>query len=358
MGAKKYVMAFAVSLYMFMAGNVVLWHTVTRNHFMGRDLERMGSFEIHEAEERDTVFTGQHTEFTEYIKSGLKESFDIITIGDSFTNGGGGNYYQDYLAGEYGLKILNFAQKGNCLEDLYILIASGLIDEISPRCVILESVERLVQSRLGNEIISPAPAARDDVIRRALAKTQGTQSSEGYLPPVMMKANMSFLRNKLYHILRPERLSSAVYITELDREMFTNKGQENILLYYHEDMNFTSRPLNPGIFARNLSNAARILRDKGITLIFFAAPDKYDLYYPYISDKSGRPASNFFTAMMSARHEGCTVMDSLKILRNALERGEKDVYWLDDTHWSYKGITIFCDELVKYLPAPKLNKTR
>ena len=42
-------------------------------------------------------------------------------------------------------------------------------------------------------------------------------------------------------------------------------------------------------------------------------------------------------------------VDALTPLRDALSRGEQDIYWLNDTHWSHKGIKIFCDELVKYI---------
>lgn len=342
-------------LSVFMAVNFVLWNAVTRPFFMGRDLARLGSFWPSESQTGNKNYPKHHTEFADYIASGRRESFDVLTIGDSFSNSGGGNYYQDYLASRYGLKVLNVRVKNHCLEDLYMLAESGLLDEISPRCVILESVERAVQDRLGQRIISPVNATRKDVIRRVLAGTSGRQPSTGLLAPVMLKANYGFLRNKLCHILRPDTLGPDAFITELDREMFTNKGQGNLLLYYHDDMNFVNSPLNPEIFARNLSNAARILRDKGITLIFFAAPDKYDLYYPYIADKSGKPANNFFTAMMSVEHEGYTVVDAKSILQSALERGEKDVYRLDDTHWSYRGIEIFCNELVKYLLPPKLK---
>ena len=355
MSARKYVMTLGTLLFVFVAVNAIFWNAVTRPLFTGWDFARLGSFRSAESLTGSKHYPEHHTEFADYIMSGRHESFDVLTIGDSFSNGQGGNYYQDCLESEYGLRVLNVRVKNHCLEDLYALCESGLLDEVSPRFVILESVERAVQGRLGEKLISPTPTTRNDVIRRVLAETRNKKPETGFLAPVMVKANATFLRDKLYHILKPERLSPVAYITELDRAMFTNRGQEDLLLYYHEDMSFTSSPLNPEIFARNLSSAAKILRDKGITLIFFAAPDKYDLYHPYIRDKSGKPANNFFTAMMSVKHEGYTVVDTLALLRSALGRGEKDVYRLDDTHWSYRGIEIFCKELAKYLLPPKLN---
>ena len=100
---------------------------------------------------------------------------------------------------------------------------------------------------------------------------------------------------------------------------------------------------------QNLNTAARLLKAKGITLIFFVAADKSDLYYPYILNKKGRSQNPFFQKMRDVQGKEYTYIDTLPILRQALERGEKDVYWLDDLHWSHKGIKIFCDELVKYI---------
>ena len=88
---------------------------------------------------------------------------------------------------------------------------------------------------------------------------------------------------------------------------------------------------------------------KGIKLIFFAAADKYDLYYPYITDKRGRPENPFFMKMREVPGKEYVFADAMKPLREALGRGEQDVYWLNDTHWSHKGIKIFCDELVRYI---------
>ena len=351
MSARNYVVSFFAMLLIFMAGNVILWNAVTRSYFIGGDLQRMGSFKIYEAEGTDTAFPKKHTEFSDYIKSGIKESFDVITIGDSFSNGHSRNYYQDYLANEYGLKILNFFVKYNCLEGLYMFIESGLLDEISPRVVILESVERLVQDRLGHRIVIPESADRNEVARYIMKnmKLVRKKPDSGYFTPIMTEANKNYIYNKLYHMLNPEKLCPEVYITELDREMFTNKGQENLLLYYYEDMNFIDYPLNIEMMSLNLANAAAILKEKGIKLIFFVAPDKYDLYYPYIKDKIGKPENKFFDEMRKIKPEGYTIIDTFSLLRSALARGEKDIYWLDDTHWSYKGMKIICDEIAKYL---------
>ena len=160
---------------------------------------------------------------------------------------------------------------------------------------------------------------------------------------------MKHIYHNLYHFMKPEQLSPEVYITHLDRNFFTNPGQERTLLHYHEDLNYLRTPLNAEMVNQNLNNAARLLKSKGIKLIFFAAADKYDLYYPYIIDKRGRPENPFFRKMREVPGKEYVFVDALTPLRDALSRGEQDIYWLNDTHWSHKGIKIFCDELVKYI---------
>ena len=292
-----------------------------------------------------------HTKLTEYLASGKKDSFDVMTIGDSFTNGFDGGSYQDYLVNEYGLKIINASVKSHCVLDLYMLLKSGIIDEIRPKIVILETVERLVQKTLGASEFVPedAPVFAIENIASVKSVKTAVRVTSGILPPILVQWNVNFFRNKIHHMLNPEQLSTAIYAAKLDRNFFTNPGQENTIYYYYEDFNYLKDTLNAEMVNKNLNNAARLLKDKGIKLVFFAAADKYDLYYPYIMDKKGRPENPLFQKLREVQGKEYIYVDTIKPLREALARGEQDVYWLDDTHWSHKGIKIFCDELVKYI---------
>lgn len=165
----------------------------------------------------------------------------------------------------------------------------------------------------------------------------------------MIRWNFTYIKNRLYHFIHPGQLSSEVYITELDRPFFTNPDRETTLLHYWEDLEYITHPLDAETVNQNLNTAARLLNSKGIRLIFFAAADKYDLYYPYIKDKQGRPENPFFPKMRQLQGKEYIFLDAMTPLREALTRGEQDVYWLGDTHWSWKGIKYVCDEMVKYI---------
>ena len=337
-------------VYAFMIINLVLWNLQVKPLFTGRDLNRLGSLTTTTPITEDIHYTQHHAELAEYLASGKRESFDVLTIGDSFTNGKDGGSYPDYLVNHYSLSVLN-ARLGNydCVSTLYMLSTSGLLDEIAPRVVILESVERSVQGRFGSRILTPAGTDMPALERLLRGTRANANFSEGLMPPIMTQANMNYIYHKLYHFLKPGQLSPEVYITELNRPFFTNPGQERTLLHYYEDLNYLTHPVDAEMVNQNLNNASRLLKAKGINLIFFAAADKYDLYYPYITDKRGRPENPFFRKMREVPDKEYVFLDAMNPLREALERGEQDIYWLNDTHWSHKGIKIVCDELVRYI---------
>ena len=354
MTSKKYVAYVAAILYTFMILNLALWHGITKDIFMGRDLQRMGSITTTAPLTEDRHYPKRHEELAEWIASGKLESCDVLTIGDSFSNGRDGSSYQDYLVNEYGLRVLNARSNYHALRDLYILLNSGIIDAIKARVVILESVQRFMQGRLGEKLL----LCEDESSRYSAHPANNADSvAEGFMPPIMSQANTDFLYNKIFHMMSPGQLSPEVYITKLDRKLFTNPGYEDTLLFINGDLNYLRAPLNAEMVNKNLNNAARLLKAKGITLIFFAAVDKYDLYYPYITDKSGRPENPFFQKLRDVQGKEYIYIDTITPLRQALERGEQDIYWLTDTHWSHKGIKIVCDELVKYI-LPELPQIR
>ena len=351
MTSKKYIVITASVLYLFIIINLALWHGTVKTIFQQRDLRRMGSIATTNPITEDRHYLKHHAEFADCIASGIFESFDVLTIGDSFTNGKDGGSYPDYLVNQYGLKVLN-ARIG--ISGLYTLDKIGWLEKISPKVVILESVEREVQGYLGMKHISTESTAKQVKALMTRKAVKLEPNSTKYMPAILAQAVYKHFYNKIYHMLKPEQLNSDVYITKLDKPLFSNPGFENTLLHLSWDFWYLNSALNAEMVNQNLNTAARFLKAKGIKLVFFAAADKYDLYYPYITDKKDRPDNPFFQKMREVQGKEYIYIDTITPLRQALERGEQDVYWLGDTHWSHKGIKIFCDELVKYI-LPELH---
>lgn len=350
MSAKKYVVTLTAILYVFLISNLILWHVFLRDNFIHNDLDRMGTSTSREVLNHNAEYSRRHVELRDYLKSGVKESFDIVTLGDSFTNGGGGTYYQDYLTDKYNLKILNVQIVNHCLSDLYMFASSGLLDEVKPKIVILEAAAASVQDRLGDIEIVPFSMDIREIERRITRKSNTAERiSTGFFAPVMTKVCMNFLYNQIYHMIYPDKLSPEVHVRTLNKNVFTRPGQENILAFHRYDIRYITMKLNPELMTYNLNRAADMLREKNIQMIFMPCVNKLDLYHPYIIDKRNLPDNELFDVLRNLPDKKYTFIDTKAILQDASERGEKDLYWAGDSHWSWHGAEIVDNELVKYI---------
>ena len=90
--------------------------------------------------------TKKHLTLNEYTN----EKIDVLTIGDSFSNGGAGgknSYYQDYISTIYNKKVLNISaesikQTSNYLEAVALLANSNYLKALGVKYVLIESVQR------------------------------------------------------------------------------------------------------------------------------------------------------------------------------------------------------------------------
>lgn len=154
---KKLTCGFLIALAAFVALNFGIWKCCTERLLTdsdgpGGDLARTGYLVGAKLPRRATVdLPRRHLEFKEY----QGQKIDVLTIGDSFSNGGGGgrnNYYQDYLASLHNLTVLNlgmFEQRKGPLATLIVLLNSGYLDTLAPKAVILQTVGRIAVERFG-----------------------------------------------------------------------------------------------------------------------------------------------------------------------------------------------------------------
>jgi hypothetical protein len=64
------------------------------------------------------------------------------------------------------------------------------------------------------------------------------------------------------------------------------------------------------------------------------AVDKYNLYRPYIT--SNKYKESIFFEELSMLDKKYTFINTKEILSDLLGKGIKDIFYADDTHWSYK----------------------
>ena len=80
----------------------------------------------------------------------------------------------------------------------------------------------------------------------------------------------------------------------------------------------------------------RKAHERGIQLLLMVAVDKYDLYQDYIKDNP-YPPKRVNEDVREIFGDIPEVMLCKYCLQPLLEKGEKDVFLFDNTHWSYKG---------------------
>lgn len=311
-----------------------------QGHFTG-DLARMGYLSAYTHKRNNAVdLPLQHLELFQY----QQQPVDVVTIGDSFSQGCGNGlnrYYQDYIASINQLSVLNV---GDFIEDvdlvgrLSILINSGYLDIVKPKYVVLEIVERNAYKYSSPIDIRTSMELNDvqqaiDIFRDA----QVRNTNKNDLPETgfLNNGNVKWLLYNAFYIFSPNAFFSSVYKFNLSAPFFSGPHGDSLLVIEKSlnKIRKNNREATVGL-NDNLNRIAQRLKEKGIQLCFMPAVDKYDLYEPYIVNNS-LPSSRFFNDLRELPKE-YHLIDSKGILSRELEKGEKDLYWIDDTHWSWK----------------------
>ena len=276
------------------------------------------------------------------------EQVDILTVGDSFSNadtGGLNPYYQDYLATFYDKKVLNlqrFSDKSNSMQLLISLYNSGWLERYKPKYIVLEAVERFSLEMHSTPMDWDATLKGLD--NSILADFKTTNS---YIPELSFinTANYNFILYSLeYKFLKVGH--KWIPRLKLNQPLFTPENYKDFLLFTNEDIrNHTKQDdKRVHLLNENLNRLSKLLQTLDIKLFYMIASDKYDLYYDFIVDNP-YPKNYLFDLLRETPKEYYFV-DTKTILLEALKRGEKDIYYADDTHWSYRASEIISQDSI------------
>jgi len=335
---KTYTWRFLAILSTFIAANAFIWKCWTEDilagTYSGGDLARMGYLpdsKLKRMNHDDLPL--RHMEESEYRGQPVR----VLTIGDSFSNGGGGGrnrYYQDYIASINRCTVLNIEpyQKMDVITMAWVFINNGYLERLRPKYLLLGVSEKFCVAQLAKPI---------DVNVNLSPEQLGRMRRMGYnaVPQVNIsfinQGNFKFLIYGILYHFSDNAFFGKTYVRELDRPLFSVKDGRK-LLFYREDLRSISytTPGTVSLVNRNLNALADRLRGMGIRLFFMPSVDKYNLYSKYIIDNP-YPASRFFEELRKLPKK-YVLIDTKKILREELERGTMDVFYPDDTHWSWK----------------------
>ena len=268
---------------------------------------------------------GETPDFVEYYDSfSIEEAqnAEIVVLGDSFTKKNI-NSYMNYLGHELGKKVCHLYINDNKMSPC--AAANILIDnDLLPNCkvLVLESVERYSISWLmscfkAKKLVFSEKS--DD------AKTRFNLSK--YLN---LKTLSSFVKLSL-------NVDNPVGKLQLDGDYFTNKYADKLYFYASESDgggDLWYEKFNEKYFAQAKSNLLTLRQkaaEKGIDFYYLMAADKFDMYYDKIVDNPypANPIFDYFSDVDTSWY-----VAGKQILTPALRDGVKDIYLVNDTHWS------------------------
>jgi len=260
---------------------------------------------------------------------------DVLTIGDSFSQQWSGSY-QNFLA-HSGLIVANCGWRlfSSPLQYTYNILEQGIIDSTRVKTLILETGERLFEVEVSN--FSPGRANIPKAPASQKGKDGGRNANEW---------SLSRARDMLLHRLG---MNSAVYSVCLDQELFSG-DEPSTLYFYHDDIgNGTSLAPTTEGKARAVQAALREkAAERGVSLIWLIATDKYDLYQNHIVDNPF-PRKTIMEDIHRFLGDSPDLLLTKSILLPMVEQGEKDVYLFNDSHWSYKGTKAVAHELLEMI---------
>lgn len=262
---------------------------------------------------------------------------EIITVGDSFSNGGAGGlnpYYQDYIATNYNKIVMNIKplDSQGYIETILILSNSGILNELGVKVIILESVEREVLRKYSKTINWDVYKDKEYIYKNLSKKNYDNNISR---PFFINNLNYNSLLYNLLYKYDDNAFFSKVYKTQLSKELFTAIDSETLLFFNDDLSSLSSYDIsNISLINDNLNRLQRELKKKNIKLYFMPVVDKYNLYSKYIINNDYK--ENIFFELLRNLQKDYVLIDTKSILRELTDKGVKDVFYSDDTHWGFK----------------------
>lgn len=345
--SRQFVFIFLTLVGVFFLFHLVMWKTVTEKIFERQDniivgdLGRM-SYQV------DYIKTA-NVEIPEYPKGHVPfyewkgEPIDMITVGDSFSQVFAEGY-QDAIVNRYDLSVMNVQQyqRQAPLETIIAMYNNGMLDEIKPKAVLIEVTGKFIAKEFAHKNLDFSLAISKEALNDAMMQSPFVpwNAKTGETLKMVNTGNYKAFIYKMLYPLNDHAFFSKVYIVDLNKPMF-EIGESKKLLFFDKDLAAATR-LDAKVLERvnsNFNRLAGMLSQKGIRLYMMVAVDKYDIYHKYFVNRDQYPENPLFETMRPME-KAYTFIDTKKILEAEVAKGDKDIFYPDDTHWTPKAAAL------------------
>lgn len=305
----------------------------------GGDLMRIGNLIDSTADYRNNFANAlsEDVHYASFFSIGHNKKFDLLTIGDSFSQQKGYGY-QNYLE-KNGVDVLHFDRPVNAVQLLYDFLNADVLDTLSVKYVLLQSVERYFVQRISDFEKDKKFNIKKYHLDSAIVATPR------YIPKFFSSSVIKFPLFNFLHLFDDNAFISDVYQVKTTEQLFS--AGEKDLLFFAEDLeclDVNNKKENVELLNHELNVLSQELFSKGIKLIVLPSPDKYSVYYNYIEDefKYARP---LFFDHLSGLNKDYIFINSKQIIKELIG-SQSDAYFYDDTHWSPHVSKLIAREIV------------
>lgn len=307
------------------------FNNINKNTFPHRGLSRIGNiniessfFSIYPELELDSIYYDSPLKFN-------KTNYKILNIGDSFSRQEIKNIngYNNYLAKNNSL--FNLAYVSSPVVSLKELLNTNILDSLKIEYVILQSVERLFLDRIlkTNEISSPQG------FQKLLKKEKRGQqlAKDFYLETTTLKSFFSKTTLEYFYNYLLKQNKNSQVLSLKTRDLLFSTSNNDLFFFTDDVKNLDVKNNKRRIVSANeeLNKISLKLKAKGIDLIVLIVPDKYDFYYEDILNNP-YPKPIFYSVFDNLEKE-YLYFNPKKHLATRKD-SVKDLYFVDDTHWS------------------------
>ena len=262
--------------------------------------------------------SGQHKAFFCHFNQIGTSTCDILVIGDSFSlskvvRASGIRSFQQVLSEQTGLSVATLVHSNTAspFDIAYTILCDNTL--CPPPVMVVESVERHLIARLQSlSLINLSNYDKDILMDKDLVDN-----------------NLCiFVQHRIAH-----KEGNKVKLFQTKAPINSCPHEETHLYTYFQDINFRERTNKDVAQAATIIDSLYLIaQQRNVELICLIAPDKFDLYQDLIADNPY--PRNTLLDKGSTLDRIPFVVNGKQVLLPLIRQGQKDLYYVDDTHWT------------------------